>query len=177
MISALLTFLGGTAMRLFLGHLFDFVTKWQDAKNEIVRLRLQGELDAAAHTRNLDAIRLQADLGVKVIEANTAAGVTLAEADAFVEAVRNTGRPTGIQWVDAWNSSIRPLLVEKAEARSHTHEAGPQWSACTHTILAARQWSRGDRRQTNAGSRTAGDRHDRSRPAMGAIRFNGVASR
>lgn len=111
MITALLTFLGGATVRLFLGHLFDFITKWQDQKNELARLELQGRLDAGQHERNLAAIKLQADLGVKVIEAQTESHVTQAEADAFVEAVRATGQKTGIVLVDVWNGVIRPLLA------------------------------------------------------------------
>jgi hypothetical protein len=111
MFTALFTFLGGATIRLLLGHVFDFITKWQDSKNEMERLRLQGELDAAQHARNLEAIKVQADLGVKVIEAQTDAHVTSAEADAFVEAVKATGQKTGIAWVDVWNGIIRPLLA------------------------------------------------------------------
>lgn len=111
MITALMTFLGGATVRLFLGHLFDLITKWQDQKNELARLTLQGQLDAAQHTRNLEAIKVQADLGVKVIEAQTEAQVTQAEADAFIEAVRATGQRTGIMWVDLWNGIVRPLLA------------------------------------------------------------------
>lgn len=111
MFTALLTFLGGTAARLFLGHLFDFITKWQDAKNEMAHLELQGRLDAAQHERNLAAISLQAQLGIKVIEAQTVSHVSQAEADAFVEAVKATGQRTGVLWVDLWNGIIRPLLA------------------------------------------------------------------
>lgn len=111
MFTALITFLGGATVRLFLGHIFDFVTKWQDTKNELARLRLQGELDAAQHERNLAAIKLQADLGIKVIEAQTEAHVTQAEADSFLEAVKATGQKVGILWVDSWNGIIRPLLA------------------------------------------------------------------
>ena len=111
MITALMTFLGGATVRLFIGHLFDFITKWQDQKNELARLTLQGQLDAAQHTRNLEAIKVQADLGVKVIEAQTEAQVTQAEADAFIDAVRATGQRTGIMWVDLWNGIVRPLLA------------------------------------------------------------------
>ena len=111
MFTALLTFLGGTTVRLVLGHLFDFVTKWQDTKNELERLRLQGELDAAAHARNLEAIRLQSELGIKVIEAQTEAHISQAEADGFVEAVKATGLKTGVFLVDLWNGVIRPLLA------------------------------------------------------------------
>lgn len=111
MLTALLTFLGSAGIRLALGHIFDFVTKWQDSKNEVVRLRLQGELDAAQFERSQAAIKLQAELGVKVIEAQTESHVTAAEADAFVEAVKATGQRTGVVWVDVWNGVIRPLLA------------------------------------------------------------------
>jgi len=111
MFTALLTFLGGATVRLLLGHVFDFVTKWQDSKNEIEHLRVQGELDAAQHARNMEAIKVQADLGIKVIEAQTESHVTQAEADAFVEAVKATGQKTGIVWVDLWNGVIRPFLA------------------------------------------------------------------
>ena len=111
MITALMTFLGGATVRLFIGHLFDFITKWQDQKNELARLTLQGQLDAAQHTRNLEANKVHADIGVKVIEAQTEAQVTQAEADAFIEAVRATGQRTGIMWVDLWNGIVRPLLA------------------------------------------------------------------
>jgi len=111
MFTALFTFLGSTVMRLALGHIFDFVTKWQDSKNELAHMQMQGQLDAAQHARNLEAIKVQADLGVKVIEAQTESHVTSAEADAFVEAVKATGQKTGIVWVDVWNGIIRPLLA------------------------------------------------------------------
>lgn len=111
MFTALFTFLGGATVRLFLGHIFDFITKWQDQKNELARLTLQGQLDAAQHARNLEAIKVQADLGVKVIEAQTEAHVSQAEADAFIEAVKATGQKTGVFFVDLWNGIIRPLLA------------------------------------------------------------------
>ena len=111
MFTALITFLGSAGIRLALGHLFDFATKWQDSKNEMAHLRLQGELDAAQHARNLEAIKVQAELGVKVIEAQTEAHVTAAEADAFVEAVKATGQKTGVFLVDLWNGVIRPFLA------------------------------------------------------------------
>ena len=111
MITALITFLGGATVRLFLGHFFDFITRWQDQKNELARLKLQGELDTAQHSRQMESIKLQADMGIKVIEAQTTAHVTAAEADAFIEAVKATGQKTGVWFLDAWNGVIRPFLA------------------------------------------------------------------
>lgn len=114
MFTALITLLGSAGARLFIGQLFDFVTKWQDQRNELQRLKLQGELDAAQHARNLEAQRLQADLGIKVIEAQTVAAVNEAEAAAFVEAVKATGKATGVRFIDGWNGAIRPTLASVA---------------------------------------------------------------
>lgn len=111
MFTALVTLLGSATARLFLGHLFDYLTKWQDNKNEIARMRAQADLEAAQHERNLSAQRLQAELGVKVIEAQTTEHRAAAEDDAFLEAVKSVGLKTGIAIIDGWNGSIRPLLA------------------------------------------------------------------
>lgn len=111
MFTALIAFLGSAAVRVGIGALFDFVTKWQDNRNELKRMEAQGKLDAAQHDRNQAAIRLQHDLQVKVIEVQTVAAVSKVEADAFLEAARATGQKTGVVFVDVWNGCIRPLLA------------------------------------------------------------------
>ncbi len=111
MFSALFSFLGGSAFRMVWGELSAWFKAKQDHAFEIERMRLDGELAAAQHARNLEAIRVQADLGVKVIEAQREADVSRVEADAWLDAVRSVGRQTGIKFVDAWNGSIRPALA------------------------------------------------------------------
>lgn len=109
--SALLSFLGGSVFRMLWGELSAFFKAKQEHKYELERLKLQGELDAALHARNMEALRVQAELGVKTIEAQRAADVSRTEADAWLEAVRATGRSTGIWFVDLWNGVIRPGLA------------------------------------------------------------------
>lgn len=108
MFSAILSFLGGSAFRMVWGEVSAFLTKRQDQRNEIERMRLQAEIDAAQHARNLEAIKLQADLGVQTIRVQAEGAVSQAEADAWREAVTAVGRPIGVAWVDAWNAVIRP---------------------------------------------------------------------
>ena len=60
MISALIAFLGGSFVRMLMGEVAAWWTKRQDHSQEMDRMRLQGELDAAQHDRNQAAIRLQA---------------------------------------------------------------------------------------------------------------------
>ena len=111
MFSALFSFLGGSAFRMVWGELSAWFKAKQDHAYEIERMRLQGELEAAQHSRNLEAIKVQAALGVKVIEAQREADVARIEADAWLDAVRAVGRQTGIKFVDAWNGGIRPGLA------------------------------------------------------------------
>ena len=116
MFSALFTFLGGTAFRMIWGEVSHYWTQKQDQQNEIERMKVQGELEAAAHTRNLEALRLQSELGIKTIEANVAAASDAADAAVFAQAVADGGKKTGIQWLDAWNGAIRPFLATCATA-------------------------------------------------------------
>lgn len=108
MIEAVLSFLGGSAFRMVWGEVSSFLTRKQDHAHEVERMRLQAELDDKQHTRMLSSLKLQGELGVKTIEAQAESAVDQLEAEGWLEAVRATGRPVGVAWVDAWNSVIRP---------------------------------------------------------------------
>lgn len=126
MISTLLSFFGGSVFRMLWGEISSFISKRQDHKFEIERLRLQGELDAAQHARNLEAIKIQADLNVQTIRVQGEADVGRAEGQAFLSAVEATGRTTGIWLVDLWNGVIRPGLATMCAAlvALHFYRAG-----------------------------------------------------
>jgi len=106
--SALLSFLGGSAFRMVWGELSAHWTKKQDHEHEVERMHLQGELDAAQHARNLEAIKVQAEIGVKVIQVQADADIARTEAEGWVEAIKGTTKTVGIAFVDAWNAVIRP---------------------------------------------------------------------
>jgi hypothetical protein len=108
MLSGIMSFLGGTAFRMIWGEVSAWLTARQDHRFEIERLRLQAECDAAQHLRNLDSLRVQADLGVKTIQVQADADLSRIEADGWRDAVQATGRAIGVKWVDAWNAIIRP---------------------------------------------------------------------
>lgn len=109
--SAFLSFLGGSAFRMIWGEASAYFKAKQEHRNELERMKVQGELDAAAHARNLASIRLQADMGIKVIEVQSEADISRAEVDAWADAVKAVGRKTGIKIVDIWNGLIRPGLA------------------------------------------------------------------
>jgi hypothetical protein len=111
MLSALISFLGGSVFRMIWGELSSWLTAGQNHKQEIERMRLQGELDAAAHARNQDAIRLQAELGVQTIRVQGEADIGRVEADGWLAAVRGTTTATGVWFVDLWNGIIRPAVA------------------------------------------------------------------
>jgi hypothetical protein len=114
--SALVSFLGGSAFRMVWGEVSHFLTARQEHKHELERNDQQARLDSAAHARNLEAMRVQSDLGIKSIEAASFAHSSAADDDAFLAAVRATATPSGIRWVDAWNQSIRPGVATVAVA-------------------------------------------------------------
>lgn len=114
MISALFSFLGGSAFRMIWGEVSSYFQAKQDHTYEIERMKIQGDLEAAQHARNLESMRLQADLGVKVIDAQRDAAVMQLETDAWLAAVKDVGKQTGIKFLDVWNGSVRPLLATLA---------------------------------------------------------------
>lgn len=116
MFSALFSFLGGSAFRMVWGELSAYLTAKQSHKQEIERLRLQGELDAASHARNLESLRLQSDLGVKTIQVQAEADLARVDVGAWAQAVADVGKTTGIRFLDIWNGSIRPWLATLASA-------------------------------------------------------------
>jgi hypothetical protein len=108
---ALISFLGGSAFRMIWGELSAYFTRKQEQAQEIERMRLQGDLDAAAHARNLESIRVQAELGIKTIQVQAEADLARLDVGAWAQAVADVGKSTGIKFLDIWNGSVRPLLA------------------------------------------------------------------
>lgn len=111
MFSALLSFLGGSVFRMLWGEISAFLNKRQDQAHEILLLNLQRDLDDRAHLRSQEMLRLQAELGLKVVETQSQAAVDKVEADAFNEAIQRAFIPTGNTVVDVWNGVIRPAAA------------------------------------------------------------------
>jgi hypothetical protein len=135
MIATLISFFGGTAFRMLWGEISAMLNKRQDHKFEIERLRLQAEHDAAQHARNLQAITVQAELGVKTIEVAARGEVDKTEALAWMEAVRATSAKSGIWLVDLWNGVIRPGLATMCAALVVLHYYRAGW------VLDEQGWS------------------------------------
>lgn len=111
MIMALLSFFSGGVFRMLWGEVSNWITARQDHKHELESLRLHGELDAAAHARNLEAITVQAGLGVQTIRVQAEADVDRIEADGWLAAVKGTTSATGVWLVDFLNGIIRPSVA------------------------------------------------------------------
>jgi hypothetical protein len=114
MVSGLLAFLGGNGFRMIFGEISAFLTTRENHKQELQRLELQSKIDAAQHARNLEAMKVQSDLGIKVIHEQRDADLIAAETEAWAQIVGSTAKSTGIKFVDAWNGSIRPALATLA---------------------------------------------------------------
>jgi len=116
MLEALFSFLGGSVFRMVWGEVSAWYNKRQDHVFEIERLRLQGDLDAAQHTRTQEMLRLQNELGIQMVEAKAEADIGVEEAEAFTKAMQNAFKPTGWAFVDIWNGIIRPAAATIALA-------------------------------------------------------------
>jgi hypothetical protein len=116
MLEAVLSFLGGSAFRMIWGEVSSFFVRKQEHEQEVQRMQMQAEMDDRAHSRNLESLRLQSELGIKEIQIQSDADVSIEEAVAFTEAVKQSYKPSGIRWIDAWNASIRPQYAEVALA-------------------------------------------------------------
>lgn len=111
MISAVLSFLGGSVFRMIWGEVSSWVNKKLEHAQEMERIKLQGELDERAHQRRMESVRFEAEQQVKIIHVQAEAAVGQLEAEGWLEAVKATGRKVGVAWVDAWNAGIRPGLA------------------------------------------------------------------
>ena len=122
--SALLSFLGGTAFRMIWGEVSHWMTAKIEHKQELERMQQQELMAAAQHARNQEAIRIQADLGIKTIQMQAEADLSRLDVGAWASAVADVGKQTGIRWLDAWNGTIRPAVATWAVARITVAELG-----------------------------------------------------
>lgn len=127
MITALVSFLGGSVFRMLWGEISAYLTARQEHRFETDRLRLQGELDAAQHGREIESIRVQAELGVQTIRVQAEAAISGLETDAWLAAVRGTTAVIGVAWVDAWNGIIRPSVASWSIVMITLHFAQKGW--------------------------------------------------
>lgn len=108
MISAILSFLGGSVFRMLWGEISAWLNKRQEHTYELERMRLHADLDDRRHAREQEAIKTQAALRVEVIRVQGEQALDQLDAQTFLEGVRATTIRTGVKWVDAWNQTIRP---------------------------------------------------------------------
>jgi hypothetical protein len=128
MIDALFSFLGGTAFRMIWGEVSAYLTARQEHKQELDRLRLQGDLDAAAHARQMESVKAQHDMGVETIRIQSEADLSKIDADIFGQAVALTGKLTGFPLADIWNGVIRPALATLCMALVALHFYRHNWT-------------------------------------------------
>jgi len=96
MLAALFSFLGGSVFRMIWGEVSSFINKKQDHEQELALAKLQSQLEGDRHTRDLERLKLQSDLGVKEITVMGDMEVQKKEADAFIEAIRAAAVPVGM---------------------------------------------------------------------------------
>jgi hypothetical protein len=124
MLTALISFLGGNVFRMIFGEIVAAWNKSQEHSHELQRTELQNKIDAEQHARNMEAIRVQADLKVETIRVQADANTNQIDAESFLEAVKATAVKSGVTWVDGWNAVIRPAVATWSIVMITLHEAG-----------------------------------------------------
>lgn len=107
--TAILGFLGSAVFRWLLEKVFTLFERKQDHTQEIERMRVQADVDAAQHQRNLEMLETQSRLKLDLVKEEVRGAYEAAEGAALIASIENA-RPSGIWWVDAWNSAIRPFI-------------------------------------------------------------------
>lgn len=113
-VGALISLFGGAAFRAIWGEVSTWLNNRQEHAQEMERMKLQADLDAAKSAQQLNALKVQSDLGIKTIEVQHAAAMDQADADAFTLGLKAAGAPSGVKWIDGWNSAIRPAFATVA---------------------------------------------------------------
>ena len=109
--TALISFLGSAGLRWLLGELLGIFKMREDRRAEVEMLRLQADLERERAERQRLAVADAAAAGVKLIEAQREASAGDMSDRMMLEALQQIGRPSGVPWVDALNSSVRPTLA------------------------------------------------------------------
>lgn len=109
--TALISFLGSASLRWLLGELLGIFKAREDRRAEVEMLRLQADIAREQAERQRQAVQDAAAAGVKLIEAQREASAGDAADRMMLTAMEAIGRPSGIGWVDALNSSVRPTLA------------------------------------------------------------------
>lgn len=77
-LSGLVSLLSGSAFRMVWGEVAAYLTKRQDHAQELALLKAQADIAKDTHSQNLEALKMQHDLGIEKVyvqqEANTQAG-------------------------------------------------------------------------------------------------------
>jgi hypothetical protein len=108
----ILSFLGGTAFRWLFGEVIGFFKARQEHAQELERMRLSADLERARAELQRQAIQQAADMGVRIVEAQSAAAAEKLAGEAFLAAVQGANDAgKRADWIGAWNACIRPLLA------------------------------------------------------------------
>ena len=95
----LISMLGGGLFRL-VPFLIDLIKQRQDADHEYRMTQLQLQIDQARAAQAIDLAHAQAEIAANA-----------GEMAAWAEAIKGEATKSGIGWIDALSSSVRPVLT------------------------------------------------------------------
>lgn len=134
MFSAILSFLGGSFVRMVWGEASAWITQAREHKREIERMRVQAELEDRQHARAMESMRLAKELELEVVRVQGDKAIELAEVEGWAKSVERGQQPSGIWIVDLWNGTIRPAAATIALWLWVRHLYVANWA------MAGRDW-------------------------------------
>lgn len=108
MLTGIIAFFTSNFARMVWGEVTAWLTSRQDHSQEMERMRLADELADKEHARQIESVKLQADLGQREIVLKSQAAIAEIDEQTWRSSSESTGRTTGVKVVDIWNGVIRP---------------------------------------------------------------------
>lgn len=102
MLTTLLTMLGGSlgGVLRFIPEILKLFQEGKDREHEYRMTQLQLQIDQARATQAIDLAHAQGEVAQQS-----------GELQAYIEAIKGQGTPTGVGWVDALSASVRPVIT------------------------------------------------------------------
>lgn len=112
--SALMSFLGGSAFRMLWGEAASYMTRKQEHSQAKEQMALADEQQENAHKRAMEALELRSKLGLSQETVQQELALQTRSLEIWGEASKATYQPSGIAWIDGWNQAIRPAAATLA---------------------------------------------------------------
>jgi len=112
--SALVSFLGGSAFRMLWGEAAAYISRKQEHAQTKEQVQLAAQEEEAAHKRAMEALETRSRLGLSQEAIQQELALQMGSQEIWGSATKATYQASGIAWIDGWNQAIRPAAATLA---------------------------------------------------------------